>query len=557
MELSHCQFCNTLVDYDGYEDKPPRLYHGENQCRERLRTALAEERAKREEAHAHEAMRVTYRHYYDFDPARIDVGAQGESIREYVDACHDDDVCLTRERDSERARADRAEKERDEARQKADDAKLAGRLLREQRVDEIRRAKESALREAAEREAASQMGHQSMHAAWCKAQEERDEAYRRTEAAGHELDRVLTEANQVAKERDSERARADRAEKERDEARAALAAELPAAWREDLASLQSSMERETARADRAEAELRRVYLAVRNQDVRNQPADVRDLSRIVIDEVGELRRWVDEAEQKAARQLAAANESEAKLCEAEKKIDHAEAALAELAMAEMGTKHGTAIIMQFTEKYVHVRTDLTAARAALATARSEDTLGMTRPVNGAEYTFTPKGFSTLKIVDPVLHAKIDEIIDKMVYAPPAGGGSAEKLASERAEAKLAELLDATKADAWGYAARAQDRADRAEAKLAKCDAWARGLDESVRQQGAQIYEWKERADRAEAALAAARSEALQSALDACREVVRQYEQSPAGGEYTDGKESGARACFEAVEALTHYTTKAP
>ncbi len=386
MELSHCQFCNTLVDYDGYEDKPPRLYHGENQCRERLRTALAEERAKREEAH--EAMRVTYRHCYDFDPVRIDVGAQGESIREYVDACHDDDVRLTRERDSKRARADRAEKERDEARQKADDAKLAGRLLREQRVDEIRRAKESALREAAEREAASQMGHQSMHAAWCKAQEERDEAYRRTEAAGHELDRVLTEANRVAKERDSERARADRAEKERDEARAALAAELPAAWREDLASLQSSMERETARADRAEAELRRVYLAVRNQDVRNQPADVRDLSRIVIDEVGELRRWVDEVEQKAARQLAAANESE-------------------------------------------------------ATYRARR-----------------------------------------------------------------------------YAARAQDRADRAEAKLAKCDAWARGLDESVRQQGAQIYEWKERADRAEAALATARSEA---AYDLVAHLYRQRE----------------------------------
>lgn len=42
------------------------------------------------------------------------------------------------------------------------------------------------------------------------------------------------------------------------------------------------------------------------------------------------------------------------------------------------------------------------------------TLGMVRPVNGAEYTFTPKGFSALKIVDPVLCAKIDEIIDKML-----------------------------------------------------------------------------------------------------------------------------------------------
>jgi hypothetical protein len=39
---------------------------------------------------------------------------------------------------------------------------------------------------------------------------------------------------------------------------------------------------------------------------------------------------------------------------------------------------------------------------------------MVRPVNGAEYTFTPKGFSALKIVDPVLCAKIDEIIDKML-----------------------------------------------------------------------------------------------------------------------------------------------
>lgn len=69
--------------------------------------AFAEERQKREEAE--EALRVTYRHCYDSDPVRIDAEAQGESIREYIDACHEDDVRLTRERDSERARADAAE----------------------------------------------------------------------------------------------------------------------------------------------------------------------------------------------------------------------------------------------------------------------------------------------------------------------------------------------------------------------------------------------------------------------------------------------------------------
>jgi len=136
----------------------------------------------------------------------------------------------------------------------------------------------------------------------------------------------------------------------------------------DLRDIERAIERigddriaERARADRAEAELRRVYLAVRNQDVRNQPADMRDLSRIVIDEVGELRRWVDEAEQKAARQLAAANESDARLCEAEKKIDRAEAAMERMRDSLRASE----------KRELTALAELDEARAALATARSE------------------------------------------------------------------------------------------------------------------------------------------------------------------------------------------
>ena len=63
-----------------------------------------------------------------------------------------------------------------------------------------------------------------------------------------------------------------RLERERDEARAALAAELPAAWREDIESLNECLERVGRERDEARAEVERLRKAVHTRACRNQSA---------------------------------------------------------------------------------------------------------------------------------------------------------------------------------------------------------------------------------------------------------------------------------------------